>query len=223
MERPRMFCTRTAAVVMLAGLLVLLLTLLACSAKATPTPTPRPPTATPVPATPTRIPVTPTPVPPTATPVPKSAEQVAYEKALADFKVVEEAANKEGLMISFNSGVGLEEFHKAFNKSYPKIRLEFMDLTNPAVTERVRAERAVGIRTADIHGGGLSMCVTSAREGDGVDFDPPALLEPGVQWTRSPRFTVGGALIPGFNPINRNRPWLINTNLVPPAREPKRC
>ncbi len=61
----------------LLGLLIamgLLAIIAACSAEATPTPTPRPPTATPIPATPTPTPVrptaTPTPIPPTPTPVP---------------------------------------------------------------------------------------------------------------------------------------------------------
>lgn len=102
--------------------------------------------------------------------------------AAADWKAIEAAADKEGMITVYSPtrAKDAEELAKAFNKDYPKIKVEWVLGRN--LLERVKTEIAAKRIVCDAFQGGTSSTVPAIDLGVCEKFTPPALSAPGVKW-----------------------------------------
>lgn len=99
-----------------------------------------------------------------------------------DWKKIEAAADKEGMLTVYSPSRAkdAELLAKAFNKDYPKIKLEWV--LGRGLLERVKTEIAAKKIVCDAFQGGTSSTVPAVDLGICDKFVPPALSAPGVKW-----------------------------------------
>ena len=198
------------AAFLLAGALVLLLTLAACGSDPTATPLP---TATP---TPTLEPGAPPPEP-TATPTPKAAWEIEWDELVV-------AAQAEGELILEGSGqndISLENVYRHFTELYG-IKMINRDVSGRELADRLLAERAAGRFTVDFASSGMTT-TTNRYIPNGVLMPlEPLLFRPDVidtsLWHNGHFWWGDAAGIYAFNFRTRAAPEDMsaryNTNLV---------
>ncbi|MBW2028518.1 MAG: extracellular solute-binding protein [Deltaproteobacteria bacterium] len=99
-----------------------------------------------------------------------------------DWKQIEAAANREGMLTVYSPtrAKDAEELAKAFNREYPKIKVEWV--LGRGLLERVKTEIAARRIVCDAFQGGTSSTVPAVDMGICEMFVPPALSAPGVKW-----------------------------------------
>src|SRR5947209_1647717 len=128
------------------------------------------------------------------------------------------AAQKEGKVVVYGFwNPTLEQMESSFMaQRYPGVKLE--TLTSTTAAEKIRTEQQTGQYTADAYLGGLSTAYQLQVLGVSEDFTPPAATAPGAQWVLPPTTYVS---YPQVAYAILAKGILINTQLVPPDKEPK--
>ncbi len=99
---------------------------------------------------------------------------------------------------------------------YPGVKLE--TLTSTTAPDKIRTEQQAGQVNADVYLGGLLSGFTLSQMGASEAFDPPAATAPGAKWVLPPTTYVS---YPQVAYAILGKGILINTQLVPPDKEPK--
>jgi len=208
----------------------------ACSTAAPVTPTSAPAAApTSVAAKPTSPPPAPTaagaakptsPAPgPTAAPGAATSAPAAAQAPVsaADEKAWEqqtyEAAKKEGKITVYGFwNPDLEKVTREFlAEKYPGVELE--TLTTTTATDKIRTERQTGQFLVDAYLGGGTTALGLSDLGFTEKFTPPAELMQGSKWKVPPSSYMS---FPSLVYAIQGKGILINTQLVPPDKEPKK-
>lgn len=128
------------------------------------------------------------------------------------------AAQKEGKVVVYGFwNPTLEQMESSFMaQRYPGVKLE--TLTSTTAAEKIRTEQQTGQYTADAYLGGLSTAYQLQVLGVSEDFTPPAATAPGAQWVLPPTTYVS---YPQVAYAILAKGILINTQLVPPDKEPR--
>jgi iron(III) transport system substrate-binding protein len=140
---------------------------------------------------------------------------VAQADAAADWDKVVDAAKKEGKIVLYSAAAGQTAHHriaKAFEKKYG-IHVDILDARASEVRERIRTEQAAGRYIGDLSHNGETTSTLQEKQGA---FQPYGSL-PNLSLLRPP-FKANGTRVPVFAMAYG---ILVNTNLVPPAEEPK--
>lgn len=145
------------------------------------------------------------------------ASDQEYQKALADFKQVEEAARKEGeatIYTIVDAGT-LQKIQDAFNKLDPNMQVKIIRIPGAAAIERIRAEQSTKQIVGSAYWGTLPEMIT-----DGLlqPFDIPVLHDPTVKWLADPLLEKPNPIV--TTSLNKILP-IYNTQLVPAGQEPK--
>ena len=129
-----------------------------------------------------------------------------------------QAAQKGGKVVVYGFwNPSLEQMETAFMaQRYPGVKLE--TLTSTTAAEKIRTEQQTGQYTADVYLGGLSTAYQLQVLGVSEEFTPPAVTAPGAQWVLPPTTYVS---YPQVAYAVLAKGILINTQLVPPDKEPK--
>ncbi|MBI2361634.1 MAG: extracellular solute-binding protein [Deltaproteobacteria bacterium] len=158
-----------------------------------------------------------------------AAKPSPHEKWAAEFKKWEtetyQAAKQEGKAVwySVDPKATEESLIEAFRKKYPGISLERQAGRGSELGAKIRTEQDAGRIVADFYPVASSVTRTLAAEGRIEHFIPPLATEPGVRWYVDPlvdQKEFSGKPFPfvlGHSPIG----IMINTQLVPPDKEPK--
>jgi iron(III) transport system substrate-binding protein len=136
-----------------------------------------------------------------------------------------DAAKQEGKVVLYHSEtkITIDAMTKAFSEKYPGIDLVSQAGRGGQLTSKVLTEQDAGKVVCDLFTTGTSMFLPSAMEGRVHAFIPPAIDEPGIDWLADPRYfeeAYAGKPFPLLIFLG-GRGFIINTNLVPPEREPK--
>jgi iron(III) transport system substrate-binding protein len=130
----------------------------------------------------------------------------------ADWDAVVAAAKKEGVVLVYNTGLGLHrDIAKAFTARHG-INVEFLDMRASELRERVRIEQSAGRFLADLCLNGDTGAVAMERAGHfaphgGLPNEANALAE----------FRGNGTRVAIFQNLFG---YVVNTRLVPPERTP---
>ena len=182
-------------------ILIAVLLVASCAPKPTPTPAPTTTAPTPAPATPAQT---------TAAPKPASA----WDRTLS-------LATQEGALTiySFNfvgdTGIKLAE---TFQNRYG-IKIEIVTGRGAEFVERLKTEKRLGQKTADLSEGSITNLLQMKAEGLTTGApDLPVLSNKGI-WVLDPLATDSEAHVLNYTPYTVT-PW-VNTNLVKLGQEPK--
>ena len=128
------------------------------------------------------------------------------------------AAQKEGKVVVYGFwNPALEQTATAFMaQRYPGVKLE--TLTSTTAAEKIRTEQQTGQYTADVYLGGLSTAYQLQVLGVSEAFAPPTATAPGANWVLPPTTYVS---YPQVAYAVLAKGILINTQLVPPDKEPR--
>ena len=147
-----------------------------------------------------------------------SAAQAWQQEYTEWEKKTYEAAKKEGKVVGY--GFWSPENEKIrrdyFSKKYPGIELE--TLTTTTAAEKLRTEKETRNYVADFYIGGGTTPYTLNQFGLTEPFMPPLEKEPGAKWVVGPSAST---TYPQLTYAVTGKGIMINTNLVPPNREPK--
>src|SRR5579862_1107021 len=127
-----------------------------------------------------------------ATPSSQQASAAAGGSAQPqDWSQIEAAANKEGTLTVYALNTipsdAMGRFQDAWNKSYPKIKVEMISGLNPPdVVAKVTAEQDAKAYTADVAQLGGTTGRQLDRLGAVAPFSPPAVQDKSVKWRVDP-------------------------------------
>jgi iron(III) transport system substrate-binding protein len=152
------------------------------------------------------------PAAPSAPTVASGSDLSAWEKETL------QAALTEGKVVVYGFwNPSLEQVATGFMaRRYPGLKLE--TLTSTTAAEKIRTEAQTGQTVADVYLGGQTTAYQLAQLGLSEAFKPPAETAPDAKWVVPP---TGYASYPQVAYALLGKGILINSQLVPPAREPK--
>jgi ABC-type Fe3+ transport system substrate-binding protein len=155
---------------------------------------------------------------PAAAPTPTAAPAAASSDAAQWEKETFLAAQKEGKVVVYGFwNPTLEQMVVDFMaQRYPGVKLE--TLTSTTAAEKIRTEQQTSNYTADIYLGGGTTGYQLAQAGLTEAFKPPAETASGAKWVVAPSSYTS---YPQVVYALQGKGILINTQLVPPDREPK--
>jgi iron(III) transport system substrate-binding protein len=133
-----------------------------------------------------------------------------------DFDGVAEAAKKEGTLVVYNAGIGVQLYQKVaaeFEKAYG-IKVETIAARGSEMTERIRSEQATGRFAGDVQ---MHAASVIAQQQTVSDFVQPHGGIPNAKGLRA-LFAASDIQIPGYVQAYG---ILMNTNLVKPDEQPK--
>ncbi len=129
-----------------------------------------------------------------------------------------QAASKEGKVVVYGFwSPSLEKTVGDFiTQRYPGVKLE--TLTSTTAADKIRTEQQSGQYTADVYLGGQTTGLQLSQLKLSEEFKPPAENAAGVKWVVAPSsYTSYPQIIYAL----QGKGILINTQLVPPDKEPK--
>jgi iron(III) transport system substrate-binding protein len=151
-------------------------------------------------------PTTPAPSP-TSGPPRSEWEQQTFQAALSEGKVV---------VYGFWNPQLEQMVTEVMARRYPGLSLE--TLTTTTAIDKIRTEQQSGQPTADVYLGGQSSGFQFAQAGLSEDFKPPAAAAPDAKWVVPPATYTS---FPMVVYAVQGKGILINTQLVPPDKEPR--
>jgi iron(III) transport system substrate-binding protein len=152
-------------------------------------------------------------------PAAPSAQPTAATNGLSEWEnTTYQAALKEGKVVVYGFwNPQLEQMVTDFMaKRYPNLKLE--TLTSTTAAEKIRTESQSGQYTADLYLGGQTTGYQLKQLGLSDEFKPPAETAPNVKWVIPPSsYTSYPQIVYSL----QGKGILINTQNVPPDKEPK--